>query len=68
MYCECSFNEIYAKKNRFLSEIYEKYMTIVKSANLIGFLNRLANEGIQPIANPLTLTLARKFTEAKLKK
>ena len=28
--------------NQFLSEIYEKYMKIVKSANLIGFLNQLA--------------------------
>ena len=28
--------------NRFLSEIHEKYTKIVKSANLIGFLNRLA--------------------------
>ena len=28
--------------NTFLWEIHEKYMKIVKSANLIGFLNRLA--------------------------
>ena len=28
--------------NQFLSEIYEKYMKIVKNANLIRFLNRLA--------------------------
>ena len=28
--------------NQFLSEIYEKYTKMVKSANLIGFLNRLA--------------------------
>ena len=28
--------------NQFLSEIQEKYTKIVKSANLIGFLNRLA--------------------------
>ena len=28
--------------NQFLSEIYEKYTKIVKNANLIGFLNRLA--------------------------
>ena len=28
--------------NRFLSEIQGKYMKIVKNANLIGFLNRLA--------------------------
>ena len=28
--------------NRFELEIHEKYMKIVKSANLIGFLNRLA--------------------------
>ena len=27
--------------NQFLSEIHEKYTKIVKSANLIGFLNRL---------------------------
>ena len=28
--------------NQFLSEIQEKYTKILKSANLIGFLNRLA--------------------------
>ena len=28
--------------NRFLPEIHEKYTKIVKSANLIGFLNQLA--------------------------
>ena len=28
--------------NQFLSEILEKYMKIVKNANLIGFLNQLA--------------------------
>ena len=28
--------------NQFLSEIHEKYTEIVKNANLIGFLNRLA--------------------------
>ena len=50
--------------SQFLSEIQEKYTKIVKSANLIGFLNRLAvlrtltdsqPLDIEPIANvPIT--------------
>ena len=31
--------------NRFLPEMHEKYTKIVKSANLIGFLNQLVYLG-----------------------
>ena len=50
--------------SQFLSEIQEKYMKIVKSANLIGFLNGLAVSTFLclfwpklPISQPLTLNL-----------
>ena len=38
--------------NQFLSEIQEKYMKIVKSANLIGFLNRLVYPSILTDSQP----------------
>ena len=51
--------------NQFLSEIYEKYTKIVKSANWIGFLNWLAKinniELIEPISQPLTKTQIDQF-------
>ena len=54
--------------NRFLPEIHEKYTKIVKSANLIGFLNRLVSftlfayfgqncKNFNQIVNTLTFTV-----------
>ena len=54
--------------NQFLSEIYEKYTKIVKSANLIGFLKQLVvstsfayfgqnYKNFNQLVNPLTVHL-----------
>ena len=51
--------------NRFLLEILEKYTKIIKSANLIGFLNRLAVStsfayfGHKPSSQPLDINSLR---------
>ena len=42
--------------NQFLSEIHEKYKKIVKSAHLIGFLNRLAVSFNLTYSQPLDIS------------
>ena len=50
--------------NRFSSEIHEKYMKIVKNANLIEFLNQLALDiNIQPLTFRLLWITMQSLTE-----
>ena len=52
--------------NIFLSEIHEKYTQIVKSANLIGFLNWLAKKSkLTNLVNPLDMNPSHMYFALK---